>query len=206
MKFEIRLGEKQDNQVINLFRRFIQKPWLDHGNMCNRVIPCLGHGIDIDMCASVRPCLGHGIGHDMRANVRSCLGHGIDIDMCASVRPCLGHGIGHYMRANVRACLGHGIGIDMCASVRPCLGHRIGYDMGASVRPCLGHGIGEHRRVKRVRNGPKKEKMGQCRKSTRPGLPYMSRPHARVFLADSNTAKATSHGRVTQPYPCRAQV
>ncbi|KHG03202.1 Mannonate dehydratase [Gossypium arboreum] len=38
-------------------------------------------------------------------------------------------------------------------------------------------GIGKHRRVKRARNGPKMEKMGQHGKSTRPGLPYTGRPH-----------------------------
>ncbi|KHG07876.1 Putative iroquois-class homeodomain irx-1 [Gossypium arboreum] len=42
---------------------------------------------------------------------------------------------------------------------------------------------GEHRRVKGTRNGPKIEKMGQCTKSTRPGLPRTGRPHGRVPLA-----------------------
>ncbi|KHG21418.1 hypothetical protein F383_28158 [Gossypium arboreum] len=34
-----------------------------------------------------------------------------------------------------------------------------------------------------MRNGPKAKKMGQCTKSTRPGLPHTGRSHGRVPLA-----------------------
>ncbi|KHG15058.1 Dihydrodipicolinate synthase [Gossypium arboreum] len=52
---------------------------------------------------------------------------------------------------------------------------------------------GEHRRVKRERNGPKTEKIDQHVKSTRPGLPYTGKPHARVVLAGSSTARTSLH-------------
>ncbi|KHG20085.1 hypothetical protein F383_02180 [Gossypium arboreum] len=47
-----------------------------------------------------------------------------------------------------------------------------------------------------MRNRPKTEKMGQHRKSTRPGLPHTGIPHSRVNLAE---LKHDSQGKNTRP-------
>ena len=51
-------------------------------------------------------------------------------------------------------------------------------------------------RVKRARNGPKTEKMGQHGKSTRPGLPHRV-VHMPVSIQQTRTRfEAIAHGRV----------
>ncbi|KHG03069.1 UDP-2,3-diacylglucosamine hydrolase [Gossypium arboreum] len=45
--------------------------------------------------------------------------------------------------------------------------------------------LGEHMRVKRARNGTKKEKIDPHGKSTQVGLPHTGVPHGRVHLAGS---------------------